>query len=164
MVLSFICLGGESATIPVGPAPVPSFTTPTDPLCYLSSLSIKEIQKLAGRKLKFKEKVAVKFFQWKLKKGLTGFQKEETKNKKGTTAMILGIAAIACLVIPYFVLASLPLSILAIVFGNQARKENPGDSRAKAGVILGWATLGLILLALVVILVVLSTWTYGGWG
>jgi hypothetical protein len=119
---------------------------------------------MAGRKLKLKEKLAIKVYQWKLKKGFTIPRKEETKDKKGNTAMILGIVAIACLVIPYLVIASIPCAILAIVFGNQARKENPNDSRAKAGVILGWVTLGLILLALAIVVVVLSSWTYGGWG
>ncbi len=136
IVLGFFCMGAESASIPVAPASLPSLTKPVDPLQYISSLSIKDIQKLAGRKLKFKEKIAVKLYQWKLKKGLTTVKKEETKNNRGNTAMILGIVAIACLVIPYFVIASIPCAILAIVFGNQARKENPKDSRAKAGVIL----------------------------
>jgi len=164
VVLGFFCLGAESASIPVTPAPVPLITKPVDPLAYISSLSIKDIQKLAGRKLTFKEKIAVKVYQWKLKKGFTTFKKEETKSNKGNTAMILGIVAIACLVIPYFVIASIPCAILAIVFGNQARKENPKDSKAKAGVILGWVTLGLILLALLLVVVILSSWTYGGWG
>ena len=53
---------------------------------------------------------------------------------------------------------------LAIIFGNQARKADPKDSKAKAGVILGWVTLGLIVLAIAVLIVVLASWTYGGWG
>ena len=164
ILFAFLGYGAESASISVAAAHLPSLTKPVDPLSYFSSLSIKDIQKLAGRKLKLKEKIAIKVYQWKLKKGFTAFKKEETKNTKGNTAMILGIVAIACLVIPYAVIASIPCAILAIVFGNQARKENPKDSRAKAGVILGWVTLGLILLALILLVVILASWTYGGWG
>ena len=164
LVGAFFCFGAESASIPLAPASLPSCTKPVDSVQYISTLSIRDIQKLTGRKLRLKEKLAIKLFQWKLKKGYTNYKKEETKDTKGNTAMILGIVALACLFIPYVVIASIPCAILAIIFGNQARKANPKDSRAKAGVIMGWVTLGLIVLAIAILVVVLASWGYGGWG
>ncbi len=163
IVLGFFCLGAESASIPASPYTMTSLAKPVDPLAYISSLSIKEIQQLTGRKLKLKEKIAVKVLQWKIKKGLAGLPKGDVKDSKGNTAMILGIVALACLFVPYLFIASIPCAILAIIFGNQARKANPRDSKAKAGVIMGWVTLGLILLALILVIVLLSSWAYG-WG
>ncbi|MEO6612184.1 MAG: DUF4190 domain-containing protein [Chitinophagaceae bacterium] len=160
----FFCYGAKSASTPMVVAHLPSLTKPVDPLSYFSSLSIKEVQKIAGRKLKFKEKIAVKVLQWKIKKGFTRLPKEGTKDNRGNTAMILGIVALACLFIPYVVIASIPCAILAIIFGNQARKADPKDGKAKAGVIMGWVTLGLILLALILVIVLLASWSYGGWG
>ena len=74
--------------------------------------------------------------------------------------MILGIIALGVLVIPYLVIATIPLAILAIVFGNQAKKEDPNDGQAKAGVILGWVALGLVVLALIVALAYLSAFAF----
>ena len=117
---------------------------------------------MLGRKLKLKEKIAFKLFQWKLKKGL--LHKKEERSQKGKTALILGIIGIATLFIPYLILASIPCAILAIVFGNQAKKSDPGDGNAKAGVILGWVTIGVFIIALAIVIAVLSSGSFWGWG
>ena len=129
---------------------------PVNPYSYLSSMKVREVEKLLGRKMKFKEKLSFKAFQWSIKKGIYPGKPSE-KSKKGNTALILGIVAIASLFIPYLNIASIPCAILAIIFGNQAKKANPDDGQAKAGVILGWVTLGLIILATIIVVAWLSS-------
>lgn len=125
---------------------------------YISRLKIKDVQKLLGRKLKLKEKIALKFYQWKLKKKkeIDGDKAED----KGTTSMILGISGLASLFIPYAGIAAIPLAILAIIFGNQAKKLDPKNKKAKTGVILGWITLGLIVIAVAIVIAILASWGF----
>lgn len=134
---------------------------PTYPPFNIITAKAKDVEKFLGRKMKLKEKIGFKFLQHKLKKE-SYRNKGETGSEKGKLAMILGIVGIACLLIPYALLASIPLAILAIIFGNQAKKQNPDDGKAKAGVILGWVTLGLATLAIILVVAFLSSW--GNWG
>jgi len=136
--------------------PAPSVALPID---KIASIKMKEAQKILGRKFTLKEKIAFKIAQLKLKKGLKA--KEEGRSSKGQTAMILGIIGIACILIPYGILASIPLAILAIVMGSQAKKQNKNDGKAQAGIILGIVTLGLVALALILVIAILATWD--GW-
>ncbi len=135
------------------------FQDPVNPYSYLSSMKVREVEKLLGRKMKLKEKLAFKVFQWKIKKGYNPLKANENSGK-GKTAMILGIVGIVSLFIPYASIAAIPCAILAIIFGNQAKKANPNDGQAKAGVILGWVTLGLFILALIIALVWLTSGGY----
>jgi len=126
----------------------------------IASLKIKEIERIAGRKLNLKEKIAFKIYQFKLKKQLK-LNNDVEKSPKGQTAFILGLIGICLLVIPYVTIAALPLSILAIVIGSKAKKENPKDKKAKTGIILGIITLGLFVVAFLFVLAVLAS--FGGW-
>jgi hypothetical protein len=144
-----------------------SSTSPTlnipSSLQSLSSLKIKEVEKLLGRKMKLKEKIAFKIFQWKLKKELTS-EKRDSGVDHGKTSMILGIVGIAALLVPYLAIASIPCAILAIIFGNKARKTDRNNGKAIAGIILGWMTIGIFIIALALLVVILSTWSGFGWG
>ena len=124
----------------------------------LATVKPKEAEKILGRKMTLREKLALKIAQGKLKKALKS--KEEGKSSKGQTAMILGIIGIACIIIPYGILASIPLGILAIVLGSQARRENKNDGKAQTGIILGIVTLGLVALAIILDAIWLASW---GW-
>lgn len=124
----------------------------------LSKMKVKEFQKLTGKKLTLKEKIAFKIVQGKIKKQLKA--KEGETSDKGKTAMILGIIGLALLFIPYGIIASIPLAILAIVNGSQARKKDPNNGKALTGIILGWVTLGLLVLFLIIALIWLAS---GGW-
>lgn len=139
----------------VATVPLPALTS----LEKLATLKIKEIEKLTGRKLKLKEKIALKIYQLKLKKELKAKEKGETKSK-GQTAFILGLVGIGVLLIPYVSIAAIPLAILAIVIGSKAKKENPKDGKAQTGIILGIVTLGLIVLAILLVLAILAA---DGW-
>ncbi len=126
-------------------------------LSKFATLKIKEIEKVAGRKLTFKEKITIKVYQWQIKKRKNSFPKER-KADKGNTSFILGIVGLVSLVLPYIgILAAIPCAILAIVFGNQAKKINPDDRQAKTGVILGWITLGLLVLFTLLIIALLAS-------
>lgn len=161
----FIFLNAGSTSTPAENIK-PEITTsiePTIPTFNIVTAKVKDVEKLLGRKMKLKEKISFKILQHKLKK--ESYRKNgETGSNKGKTAMILGIVGIACLLIPYALIASIPLAILAIIFGNQAKKQNPNDGQAKAGVILGWVTLGLVALAIIVVAAILATWGAWGWG
>jgi hypothetical protein len=141
--------------------PVPSAHAPGS-LSWFSSLSLKEVQQLAGRKLTLKEKISVKVCQWKIKKELKQPKKKEGKTK-GAMAQLFGIIGIISLFVPFVgPLAALVFGILAIVVGNKAREIDPDDRKAKTGIVLGWITVGLFIAALIIVIAVLSTWSFGG--
>ncbi len=138
---------------------------PTAALITFSTLKIRDIEKLAGRKLTLKEKLAIKLYQWKLKKDIR-HKKSDDKKDKGKMAMIFGIIGLVLLFAPIPIIGGLGAIvgiILALVLGYQARKENPNDKRAKTAIILGWIGVGLIVLAIALIAILLASWT-GGWG
>jgi hypothetical protein len=165
IALSFWCFRADCVTIPSAVSTIQTVKDPVTPLQFFSTLTLKEVQQLAGRKLTLKEKIAVKVFQWKIKKGFNPLKKTETKDK-GKTAMIFGIIGLASLLIPIpFIgfLGSIVFTILALTMGYKAKKENPEDTRAKTAIILGWVTVGLFVLALILAVVILTTWSWG-WG
>jgi hypothetical protein len=135
-------------------------TTQKDPvpLDRIATMKIKEAEKILGRKFTLKEKIAFKITQLKLKKGLKA--KAEGKSSKGQTAFILSLIGICLLLVPYLSIASLPLAIIGLVMGSQAKKENPNDSKAKTAIILSLVTLGLLVLAILLVIAILAS---GGW-
>src|SRR5262245_56808026 len=96
----------------------PANTTvyPPGALEKLTSLKIKEVQKLIGRKLTFKEKVSLLI--------LKHTSKKKAQSSKGSTALGFGITGLALLLlglfIPFIAWLALPAAILAIVLGNKA--------------------------------------------
>jgi small-conductance mechanosensitive channel len=127
-----------------------------DPIPNIAKLKIKDFEKLIGRKLSLKEKLSYKIVQWKLKKK-NSLPRKEGKSKRGDLAMILGIAGLVSIFIPYVAAIALPCAILAIIFGYSARKQDADDTHAKVGIILGWITIGVFVLALIVVLAILSS-------
>jgi len=163
IAFSLFLFQAKSATIPSASFTEASFTNVVNPLQYFSTLSIKEVQKLAGRRLTLKEKIAVKIFQWKIKKGFKPAKKNEDK-EKGKTAMLFGMAGLASLLIPIpYIggLAAIVCTVLALVLGYQAKKDNPNDKKAKTAIILGWVAVGLFVLATVIAIAVLAS-IFGG--
>lgn len=137
------------------PGPGPAATT-------FATMKIRDIEKLAGRKLRLKEKLAIKFYQWKLRKQSL-LPKEKEKANLGQAAFILGLVGLVTLVVPFGSLVSIPCIILALVFGYQAKKANPQDKKAKTAIILGWIGVGLIVLAMILLIAIIASWS-GGWG
>jgi len=141
----------HSATLP---KPVNTIIYPPE-VAYkkLTSLKIKEVQKLIGRKLSFKEKISFLI--------LKHASKKETKSDKGSTALGFGIAAIATvaigLFIPYVILIAPIAAILAIVLGNKAKKHDPSNKKAHTAVTLGWVTLGIFALIVIAAVILVSS-------
>jgi hypothetical protein len=115
-----------------------------------SSMKVRDIEKLTGKKMKLRDKIA--FGVWKHK-----MKKKEEGSSRGKTSLIFGITGIilvvAGLFIPYVILAALAASIIAIVMGSDAIRKNPDDRKASTGKLLGWITLGLICLLLILVLI-----------
>ncbi|MES1216919.1 MAG: hypothetical protein ABUT20_15495 [Bacteroidota bacterium] len=134
--------------------------TPT-PMDRLAKMKIKEAEKILGRKLTLKEKIAFKIAQLKIKKGLKA--KAEGTPSKGQTAFILSLIGLCLLIVPYAGIASLPLAIIGLVMGSKAKKENPDDNKAKTAIILSLVTLGLIVLAVLLVIAIIASggfWVY----
>ena len=152
------------------PANIPSLQTntifsepiaiPAISLSVISTMKIKEVEKTIGRKLKLKEKIAFKIFQWEIKKDIKRIKKEGERDK-GKTAMILGIIAAGSLFIPFVNLAAFPLAILAIVIGTNAKREDPKNRKARTGVTLGIATLAFLVAITLIVVLVLTLGTIG---
>jgi hypothetical protein len=87
----------------------------------LASLKTKEIQKIIGRKLTFKEKISLLVLKHTFKK--------EAQTKKGNTALIFGIVGVGLLLIglfvPFVILGAIAAAIVAIVLGSSAKRMEP---------------------------------------
>ncbi len=118
----------------------------TQPLPF--SFIVKFFKRPAGRKFSLKTRILNRIFLYEVKKGVSG-------SGKGKWALILGIAGLVMLLLPNIVLLSLPCAIAAVVLGYAARRTNRSDKKAKAGIILGWITIGLFVAALVIVITTL---------
>lgn len=159
-LLFFFCLfacPAISSNVPGGQLGMPIETKYTNDIQpkNISSLRVKDLEKLAGRKFTLKEKIAFLILKKKLK------HQEDTSSREGKTAFSFGLAAVAFLIlglfIPYVILGSLVASIIAIVMGSSALKKNPNDRKAHSARLLGWITLGLFALLLILIAIALSS-------
>ena len=78
------------------------------------------------------------------------------RNRLATASLVLGILAVVLLIpVPF---ASVPASILALVFGYIARRQikqsdgmQGGSGRATAGIILGWVGLAILLVIVAIV-------------
>ena len=155
-IMSCLAMGSlHAVNIPAAVSPVKG---PVDPVRWLSFLTIKEMQEISGKKFTLKEKIRIKVFQWKLKKGSL-LLKQEGKDNTSTIALISGIAGLALLLgIAYVgLLPAVILTLLALILGYKAKKRNPHDKKAKAAIILGWITVGLFVAFTIVAIAVLSS-------
>lgn len=122
----------------------------------IATLKIKDIQKLAGRKLTLKEKIGFVILKHKIKR------QSKSSQKQGETALIFGIAGLGLFVIGLFVpillLGSLIAAIVAVVTGSVAK--DPSNRKARAAKLLGWITLGLLALLLLLAAIVLASWAW----
>jgi hypothetical protein len=149
-----------SSSVPISQLNISIQKTHSDEILpkKISSLKVKDLEKLAGRKLALKEKLAFLILKKKLK------HQEDKSNSEGKTALSFGIAAIAFLVlglfVPYVILGSLVASIVAIVMGSSAARKNPDDRKAHSAKLLGWITLGLIALLILLIALVIAAWAW----
>ena len=124
----------------------------------IATMKLKEFQRLVGRKLTFKEKVGFFVLKHRMK-----HQQNDT-DKQGQTAYILGLVGLGLFVIglfvPYVILGSLVAAIMAIVTGSTAKKKDGENRKAKAGKLLGWITLSLIVVTFILAVIVVASWGF----
>jgi hypothetical protein len=124
----------------------------------IASLKLKDFQKLIGRKLTLKEKIGFLVLKSKIK------HRGKAATTQGHTAMVFGILAIGLFVlglfVPYVIIGSFVASIVAIISGSVALKRDKNDRKAFVGKLLGWITLGLIALILILAVIWLSSWGF----
>ena len=128
---------------------------PRQLLTQFINLKPRDITRLTGKKLSFKEKIAWIILQREARKQMRHSVKDDAHNN-GNTSFILGLIGLICIFIPFLIIASIPLAILAIAIGIKAKKEDPHDKKARTGIKLGKVTLGLIALIIVIVGIVLT--------
>ena len=132
--------------LPAFAAVNPSTPIEKTPVFDLKKIKSKEIERLTGKKLNFLQKIQLKLLQKKLRQNEDGEMTEKQK-KKATWSMILGIASIVLLFIPFIGILALPAAVLALIFGVQSVKGN-SNSKSIIGIVTGSVTLVLFLIAL----------------
>ena len=151
----FFTLNSHALITPKNDAP-PKF----DPL----KIKPKEIEKITGKKLTLFQKIKLKLAQKVLKK----YSEEEMtakQKKQARLSMILGILGMAFLfislspVLGFLGILAIPSAILAIIFGSQSLKGN-SNSEGMLGVITGGVTLALIIIAVIVVAIAFSGFTF----
>ena len=123
------------------------------------NLSVKEIEKLAGRKLSFKEKIAVKIYKHNptLYKRFADSTEEKKLEKKALWSKWLGIGSLIGLFIPGVGLLSVPAAIIAIVFGISTQDNIKNKRNARQGITFGIITLAIIVLLVALVVVIVSS-------
>ena len=118
-------------------------------------LKPREYEKLTGKKLKFKEKLGLKIFQWKVKRKMAG-EATPQQLKQGRLSLIFGALALVCLFIPVGVVAviGLGLAIAGFVLGLKSIKGNSNTM----------GILGLIFSSLFLVLVIIAVAVVASWG
>lgn len=120
-------------------------------------MKVKEAEKLLGRKMSLKEKIGFKLTLQKIKKELK--KNEGEKGTPGQNAFIVSLIALCSIVIPYIGLVALPLGIIGLVMGINANKKNPEDKKAKTAILLSIITLGLLVIAAIIVALVIASFT-----
>ena len=156
LILSFIilffniALSASAATVPLVAGPEKS----QYPVYRnIATMKLRDFQKLIGRKLTIKEKIA--FFILK-------YKTHNDANTDGKASFVLGFLGLILLIAGFFTpalfLGALLASILAIVIGSTARKKDGNNREARMGKMLGWITLGALSLLAVLLIIVIATW------
>ncbi len=68
---------------------------------------------------------------------------------KATASLVLGIISLVFIFVGSFAFIGMILAIIGLVLGISAKKENPEDGKAKAGVILSIIGLALCTISLI---------------
>lgn len=106
------------------------------------------------------QRATFKLYEKKLHKRLAKDEEINPADRKAKNSMILGITALVLALIPWYtILAAIPLGIIAIVNGQQAKKM--GAKRVN-GTGFGIAALGVVLLWVLISALVVTALLIGG--
>jgi hypothetical protein len=143
--------------------PVPS-ARQSDPILRLS---VRDIEKLSGKKMTFGEKVRFNIAKaaHKLLPRFEEGEPTEKQLKQGRLSMIFGLGGaflfMAAFIVPPVVFLSLPLGIAALIIGLKSAKGN-GNTQAIIGIVAGSTVILVWLLMIIAIAAIISS---GGiWG
>ncbi|MBS1621057.1 MAG: hypothetical protein JST10_05030 [Bacteroidetes bacterium] len=121
----------------------------------ISSLKLKQLKKLSGRKLTLKEKIGFLVLKHQLRHGAV---KEKTPGSTAFTIALIGLGLlIAGIFVPYVLIGSLVAAILAIAMGSSAYNRDNSDKKGRTAKLIGWLTLGAIAFLSILAAIVLSS-------
>lgn len=125
----------------------------------LSRYSVKEIEKIAGRKLSFKEKIAVKLYKSNpsLYNKYVDSTEEKKMENKALWAKWLGIGSLIGLFVPGLNVLALPAATIAIVFGTATIDKVKNKKNSRQGITFGIITLAVILLLVLLVVIIVSS-------
>lgn len=133
-----------AATLPVAPMSLSTVSSTVVSPLMGQDMSRKSIEKALGRKLKFKERIALKLYKISHKKN-SAKPSDASLQKKARWSLILGIAAMGLIFLPAGPLLSIGAIITALILGYQVRKEDPTNKTAKWGIIMAYVSIAVFL-------------------
>jgi hypothetical protein len=151
-VMLLFCLPAFSSTPPADSATTIAMANINK---VITSLKVRDFQKITGKKMSLKQKISFGVLKHKLKK-------ESVSSKDGQKSLIFAITGAVLLIVglfvPFVILAALAAAIVAVVVGSSAQRKNPDDRQAYSGTLLGWITLGLIGALFIAAIIVAIAW------
>lgn len=138
----------QGAVAAVTPGPHILLTTPTTLRPSYSPAA--DVPKVSDRKLPLVQRLKLKVIKSRYFKALLIDKGEPTEKQKkqGKAAMILGIASIPLLFVPYVGILAIPAAIVAIVLGAKSVKGN-SNTQGIVGIVTGAVSLFLLVLAII---------------
>jgi hypothetical protein len=137
---------------------------PVKPVFDLTTIKVKDFEKLTGKKLSFFQKVKFKILQKVLRK-VKGGELTDKQKQQARASMILGIASFVLLLLSSVAfigiagILCIPAAILAVILGAKSLKGN-SNTQGIVGVVTGGVTLALIVLALILVVLFLSSFSF----
>ena len=127
-------------------------------LQFLTTLSVQDIKKLVGRRLTFKERLALKLYKhhpkW-FQQNVEDSTNEKRQTKKALWAKWLGIGSLVGLLIPGVNILSFPAAIVALILGIDTINKVKDKSNSRQGIIFGSITLALFIIAILLVLAII---------
>ena len=112
------------------------------------SFTLKDVSRIKGRKMTFKEKMQFILLQYQLKK-LPRKAISSRQNRQATVSMIFGILSLVLLFTPAAVVA-IPAAIVGLVFGIVSVKGN-SNTKSIVGIITSGVTISVLILAFLLV-------------
>jgi hypothetical protein len=146
-MVAFSYSPGAAVTHSISPGNINTLT-----LHDLLQLTPKKYHELTGKRMTFKQKIALTILKLKMKKQV----EENTPAKKhnyGTLSLLFGVLGVLSLLVNVgaVVLIGFFLALAALILGIKGLKQDGKDLKALFGVILGGGYMILVILALLVV-------------
>lgn len=136
---------------------------PVEAIKKIIDLTPKEFEKLTGKHLSLKDKIAFKLLKWKLKRDLRHAPEQGGTGKfekMARMSMVFGVAAFVLAFLPFGSFLAIPAALLAIILGAVSLKKVEKKTNSIIGIVLGSSFLILLLIAIAVFVSIFSGWRY----